>query len=68
MAEIVKITCGQPFVVYLPLVILNADGSKQAVDASRLTDVVVKLQAHGADDVTITTDSYEHYLVLNILL
>lgn len=66
MAEIVKITCGQPFVVYLPLVILNADGSKEAVDASRLTDVVVKLQAQGMDDVTVTTEAYEQYLVLNI--
>ena len=66
MAEIVKITCGQPFLVYLPLVILNADGSKEAVDASRLTDVVVKLQAHGVDDVTVETEAYEHYLVLNI--
>ena len=66
MAEIVKITCGQPFVVYLPLVILNADGSKEAVDASRLTDVVVKLQAQGVDDVTVTTEAYEQYLVLNI--
>lgn len=66
MAEIVKITCGQPFVVYLPLVILNADGSKEAVDASLLTDVVVKLQAHGVDDVTVETEAYEHYLVLNI--
>lgn len=66
MAEIVKITCGQPFVVYLPLVILNADGSKEAVDASALTDVVVKLQAQGMDDVTVTTDAYERFLVLNI--
>ena len=66
MAETVKITCGQPFVVYLPLVILNADGSKEAVDASRLTDVVVKLQAHGVDNVTVDTEAYEHYLVLNI--
>lgn len=65
MANIVKITQGQPFVIYVPLVILNADGSKEAVQADTLTDVQV--QIHGAGSkTTLTPDTYEHYLVLNI--
>lgn len=65
MAEIVKITKGQPFVLYVPLVILNADGSKEAVDAASLTDVTVKLQS-ACEESTATIKKFEHYLVLDL--
>lgn len=65
MAKIVKITAGQPFTVFVPLVILNADGTKVAVDANTLTQVSVKAQ-NGANVYDVPTSSYEHFLVLQV--
>jgi hypothetical protein len=65
MAEIVKITKDQPFVLYVPLVILNGDGSKEVVDAASLSNVLVKLQsACGETESTFST--FDHYLVLDL--
>lgn len=65
MAEIVKITKDQPFVLYVPLVILNGDGSKEVVDAASLSNVLVKLQsACGETEATFST--FDHYLVLDL--
>ena len=65
MAKTVKITAGQPFTVFVPLVILNADGTKEAVDANTLTDVSVKAQ-NGAREYTVPANTYDHYLVLQV--
>lgn len=64
MAEIVKITRNQPFVLYVPLVILNADGSKESVDASSLTNISVTYQRACEDLQNITPTHDGHYLVL----
>lgn len=65
MAKTVKITAGQPFTVFVPLVILNADGTKEAVEANTLTGVSVKAQ-NGAHVYDVQTSSYDHYLVLQV--
>lgn len=65
MAKTVKITAGQPFTVFVPLVILNADGTKEAVEANTLTDVSVKAQ-NGAREYTVPANTYDHYLVLQV--
>ena len=64
MAEIVKITKGQPFVLYVPLVILNADGTKESVDASSLTNISVTYQGACSDKKSIAPEAYERFLVL----
>ena len=65
MAKTVKITAGQPFTVFVPLVILNADGTKEAVEANTLTGVSVKAQ-NGAHVYDVQTSTYDHYLVLQV--
>lgn len=65
MAKTVKITAGQPFTVFVPLVILNADGTKEAVEANTLTDVSVKAQ-NGAREYTVPANTYDRYLVLQV--
>lgn len=65
MAEIVKITKGQPFVLYVPLVILNGDGSKEAVEAASLSDVTVNMQS-AREELSATHHEYERYLVLDL--
>lgn len=65
MAEIVKITKGQPFVLYVPLVILNGDGSKEAVEAASLSDVTVKM-LNACEESSATYNTFERYLVLDL--
>ena len=65
MAEIVKITKNQPFVLYVPLVILNGDGSKEAVEAVALTNVSVKLNS-ACEEQSATHNTFERYLVLDL--
>lgn len=65
MAEIVKITKDQPFALYVPLVILNADGSKESVDASALTNTTVTIQRACEDPQEVLQKSaFEHFLIL----
>lgn len=65
MAEIVKITKCQPFVLYVPLVVLNGDGSKEAVEAASLSDVTVNL-LNACEESSATYNTFERYLVLDL--
>jgi hypothetical protein len=60
--ETLKIVKDQPFVLWIPTIMLNADG-EQEIDASTLTDVVVTASS-GCDKYTIGHHAYEHWLVL----
>ena len=60
--ETLKIVKGQPFVLWIPTIMLNADG-EQEIDASTLTDVVVTASS-GCDKYTIDHHAHEHWLVL----
>lgn len=64
MAEIVKITKNQPFVLYVPLVILNGDGSKEAVEAASISDTTVTISG-GCEEMDMQYNSYLHYIVLS---
>lgn len=66
MAEIVKITKGQPFVVYVPLVILNGDGSKTPVDAASITDLQVRVLGACCAEYDVEYSTVDHYIVLHI--
>ena len=65
MSEIIRITKGQPFALYVPLVQLNADGTKEGVDTALLTDTVVIIKGNAAKQV-VTPQTHEHYLVLQL--
>ena len=60
--ETIKITKGQPFVLWIPTIMLNADG-EQAVDAGTLTDVVVEV-TNGCEAKSVVFHAFEHWLVL----
>lgn len=57
-----KIVKDQPFVLWIPTIMLNADG-EQEIDAGTLTDVVVTASS-GCDKYTIDHHAHEHWLVL----
>lgn len=65
MAEMLKITKGQPFVVYVPLVQLNTDG-EVAIDATALTDISVQLACACGTTISVVPSTYENYLVLEL--
>ena len=58
----IKITKGQPFALWIPTIMLNADG-EQAVDAGTLTDVVVEV-TNGCEAKSVDFHAFEHWLVL----
>lgn len=60
--ETLKIVKGQPFVLWVPTIMLNADG-KQAIDASTLTNVAVTA-GNGCKKIDIGYQPFEHWLVL----
>lgn len=60
--ETLKIVKGQPFVLWVPTIMLNADG-KQAIDASTLTNVAVTA-GNGCKKIDMTYQPFEHWLVL----
>lgn len=60
--ETLKIVKGQPFVLWVPTIMLNADG-KQAIDASTLTNVAVTAGS-GCKKIDIGYQPFEHWLVL----
>lgn len=64
MASTIKITKGQPFVLWIPTIILNAD-SKVPVDSSTLSNVSVHVSSvcNGVD-ITKSVNYYEHWIVL----
>ena len=65
MSEIVRITKGQPFAVFIPLVVLNADGTKESVAADTLTNISVTIKGNcGEQEITPLT--HDRYLVLNL--
>lgn len=65
MSEIVRITKGQPFAVFIPLVVLNADGTKESVAADTLTNVSVTIKGNcGEQEITPLT--HDRFLVLNL--
>lgn len=61
--ETLKIVKGQPFVLWVPTIMLNADG-KQAIDASTLTNVAVTA-GNGCKKIDIECQPFEHWLVLH---
>lgn len=61
--ETLKIVKGQPFVLWVPTIMLNADG-KQAIDASTLTNVAVTA-GNGCKKIGIACQPFEHWLVLH---
>lgn len=65
MNEIIKIPKGQPFALFVPLVILNTDGSKEAVEADLLTDISVSLQC-ACETIECSFHTHERYIVLNL--
>lgn len=60
--ETIKITKGQPFALWVPTIMLNADG-EQAVDAGTLTDVVIEV-TNGCEAKSVAFHAFEHWLVL----
>lgn len=65
MADIVKITKGQPFALFVPLVILNADGTKESVAADTLSEISVVIKGD-CSEKKITPLAHDHYLVLQL--
>lgn len=64
--DTLRITKNQPFVLYVPLVILNADGTKEPVQADTLTDIQVTLQAPCGTTQAIVPQDFEQWLVLSL--
>lgn len=64
--DTLRITKNQPFVLYVPLVILNADGTKEPVQADTLTDIQVTLQAPCGTTQAIVPTAFEQWLVLSL--
>lgn len=64
--DTLRITKNQPFVLYVPLVILNADGTKEPVQADTLTDIQVTLQAPCGSTQAIVPTAFEQWLVLSL--
>lgn len=60
--ETLMIVKGQPFVLWVPTIMLNANG-KQAIDASTLTNVAVTA-GNGCKKIDIGYQPFEHWLVL----
>lgn len=63
MEKTIKITKNQPFVLWLPTIMLNATG-KEEVDATSLTDVTITAKSVGGS-ITPSIDAYEHWLILS---
>lgn len=59
-----KITQGNDFVIYLPLVLLNTSG-KEPVDTSDMASVVVKVKRACADAITVTPTYVQNFMVLS---
>ena len=64
--DTLRITKNQPFVLYVPLVILNADGTKEPVQADTLTDIQVTLQAPCGSTQAIVPTAFEQWLILSL--
>lgn len=64
--DTLRITKNQPFVLYVPLVVLNADGTKEPVQADTLTDIQVTLQAPCGTTQAIVPQAFEQWLVLSL--
>lgn len=64
MAEIVKITKGQPFVVYVPLVIMNM-GCVKEVDADSLTNVQVNIIG-ACTEFSAEYHAYKNFIVIGL--
>lgn len=65
MNEIIKIPKGQPFALFVPLVILNTDGSKEAVEADSVTDISVSLQC-ACETIECSFHTHERYIVIDL--
>ena len=61
--DTLRITKNQPFVLYVPLVILNADGSKEIVQAASLSDISARVQAVCGSEHQVLPEKYENFLV-----
>lgn len=59
-----KITQGNDFVIYLPLVLLNSSGT-EAVNTNNMTDVVVTVKRACASAITLTPTYVQNYMVLS---
>ena len=66
MADLVRITKGQPFSLFVPLVILNTDGTKTAVDAEALQSADVTIADRYGDTRAVSYLTREHYLILQM--
>ena len=65
MSDIVRITKGQPFAVFIPLVVLNADGTKESVAADTLTNISVTIKGNCGEQ-EIKPLAHDRFLVLNL--
>lgn len=63
MDKTLRITKNQPFVLWLPTIMLNASG-KEEVDASTLSDITIKATSIG-NTLTPEQTFYEHWIILS---
>lgn len=64
MHETIKIPAGNGFVIAVPLIQLNRDGSIQEIDANTLTDIKVQYNRTCGESETITPIKEGYHLVL----
>ena len=65
MTDILKITKGQPFALFIPCVILKSDGTKEVVETDTLINIQVRVQ-HGNDAFACNQHVHDHFIVLDL--